>query len=134
MEAFGREQAAFNRAEAADRDREEVLKQARSRARKIEKARGELVRKAFGADSLFAESRASFFDAAVPVMPLAVSLRSFEPVPSALCGIRGMVACGTRGTRVMSTWWRRSCCGFLVLRFSWKDTFLFAMLALPETA
>ena len=53
-ERAGRENAALRRAQAADRDLEEVLKQARQRAKEVEKKRKQLSREAFGEQSLFA--------------------------------------------------------------------------------
>ena len=55
-ERVGRENAALRRAQAADRDLEQLLKQARERAKQVEKKRKQLSREAFGEESLFAEA------------------------------------------------------------------------------
>ena len=81
-ERVGREEAAFRRVQAGDRDREELLKRSRKEARKVQESRkAEVTRVFFGKESLFGENCAACFVADSPLAPGAVRLPSLEGLP-----------------------------------------------------
>ena len=84
MHRLGREEAVLMRARAADRDRADVLEQARKDAKVAENQREARRIAAFGRKSLFggAEAREGSWEGEAPVPPAEVSIDALMDLPS----------------------------------------------------
>ena len=83
-ERAGREEAALRRVQAADKDRESLLREGRKKARERQKARQALSRKAFGEESWFTGAQQCGADASSAAISLwGVALPAFDGLPGA---------------------------------------------------